>query len=52
VRRIQLKRAEIEKIGGADWYNFVFSMYSGLHGVIAQGMIGGAIVRALAADLV
>jgi ubiquinone/menaquinone biosynthesis C-methylase UbiE len=48
VERIQLKRAEIEKIGGADWYNFVLSMYSGLHGVIAQGMIGGAIVQAVA----
>jgi ubiquinone/menaquinone biosynthesis C-methylase UbiE len=50
VERIQLKRAEIEKIGGADWYNFVLSMYSGLHGVIAQGGLGGAIVRARAAD--
>ena len=46
VRRIQLKRAEIEKIGGAEWYNFVLSMYSGLHGVIAVGSIGGAIVHA------
>jgi len=48
VERIQLKRAEIEKIGGADWYNFVFSMYSGLHGVIAGGELGGAIVHARA----
>jgi ubiquinone/menaquinone biosynthesis C-methylase UbiE len=48
VERIQLKRAEIEKIGGADWYNFVFSMYSGLHGVIAGGGLGGAIVHARA----
>ena len=48
VERIQLKRAEIEKIGGADWYNFVLSMYSGLHGVIAQGGLGGAIVHARA----
>jgi ubiquinone/menaquinone biosynthesis C-methylase UbiE len=48
VRRIQLKRAEIEKIGGADWYNFVLSMYSGLHGVITQGALGGAIVHARA----
>jgi SAM-dependent methyltransferase len=48
VERIRLKRAEIEKIGGADWYNFVRSMYSGLHGVIAQGGLGGAIVRARA----
>ena len=46
VERIQLKRAEIEKIGGVDWYNFVFSMYSGLHGVIASGGLGGAIVHA------
>jgi len=45
VERIQLKRAEIEKIGGADWYNFVRSMYSGLRGVIANGGIGGAIVH-------
>jgi SAM-dependent methyltransferase len=49
VRRIQLKRAEIEKIGGADWYKFVSSMYSGLHGAIASGRVGGALVRALAA---
>jgi SAM-dependent methyltransferase len=49
VRRIQLKRAEIEKIGGADWYNFVSSMYSGLHGAIASGVIGGALVHARAA---
>jgi ubiquinone/menaquinone biosynthesis C-methylase UbiE len=48
VERIQLKRAEIEKIGGADWYNFVLSMYSGLHGAITQGGLGGAIVRARA----
>jgi len=48
VERIQLKRADIEKIGGAEWYNFVFSMYSGLHGVIAGGGIGGAIVHARA----
>ena len=49
VNRIQSKRGEIEKVGGADWYNFVFSMYSGLHGVIASGGLGGAIVRARAA---
>jgi SAM-dependent methyltransferase len=48
VRRIHLKRAEIEKIGGADRYDFVLSMYSGLQGVIAQGGIGGAIVHARA----
>ena len=45
VERIQLKRAEIEKIGGAESYDFVLSMYSGLHGVIVQGGIGGAIVH-------
>ena len=49
VRRIQLKRREIEKIGGPDWYNFVFSMYSGLRDVIANGGIGGALVSARAA---
>jgi ubiquinone/menaquinone biosynthesis C-methylase UbiE len=49
VERVQLKRAEIEKIGGADAYNFVLSMYSGLHGVITQGELGGAIVYARAA---
>jgi ubiquinone/menaquinone biosynthesis C-methylase UbiE len=49
VERVQLKRAEIEKIGGADAYNFVLSMYSGLHGVITQGELGGAIVHARAA---
>lgn len=48
VRRIQRKRDEIEKIGGADWYNFVSSMYSGLHGAIAGGMVGGALVHARA----
>jgi SAM-dependent methyltransferase len=48
VDRIQLKRVEIENVGGADWYQFVFSMYSGLHGVIAQGGLGGAIVQAAA----
>ena len=48
VERVQLKRAEIEKIGGTDWYNFVFSMYSGLHGEIASGGLGGAIVHARA----
>jgi cyclopropane fatty-acyl-phospholipid synthase-like methyltransferase len=48
VERIQLKRAEIEKIGGADSYNFVLTMYSGLHGAVTQGEIGGAIVHARA----
>ncbi|MGH7925210.1 MAG: class I SAM-dependent DNA methyltransferase [Candidatus Binatus sp.] len=48
VGRIQGKRAAIEKIGGTDWYDFVLSMYSGLHGVIAQGGLGGAIVHARA----
>jgi ubiquinone/menaquinone biosynthesis C-methylase UbiE len=48
VDRISRKRAEIENIGGADWYNFVLSMYSGLHGVIAGGGLGGAIVHARA----
>jgi ubiquinone/menaquinone biosynthesis C-methylase UbiE len=48
VERIQLKRAEIERIGGTGWYNFVLSMYSGLHGVIAGGGLGGAIVHARA----
>jgi SAM-dependent methyltransferase len=48
VQRIQLKRVEIEKIGGADWYNFVLSMYSGLHDVITGGGLGGAIVHARA----
>jgi hypothetical protein len=48
VERIRSKRAEIEKIGGADWYDFVFSMYSGLNGVIAEGGLGGAIVHARA----
>jgi ubiquinone/menaquinone biosynthesis C-methylase UbiE len=46
VQRIQINRDEIEKIGGTDWYNFVLSMYSGLHGVIASGGLGGAIVHA------
>src|ERR1700722_3270212 len=48
VQRIQLKRAEIEKIGSPAWYNFVLAMYSGLHGVIASGSLGGAIVHARA----
>lgn len=48
VERIQLKRDEIEKIGGADCYNFVLSMYSALHGVIASGGLGGAILHARA----
>jgi ubiquinone/menaquinone biosynthesis C-methylase UbiE len=49
VDRIRLKRVAIEKIGGPEWYNFVLSMYSGLHGVIAQGRLGGAIIYARAA---
>jgi len=48
VERIRRKRIEIENISGADWYNFVLSMYSGLHGVIEQGGLGGAIVHARA----
>jgi ubiquinone/menaquinone biosynthesis C-methylase UbiE len=48
VERIKIKRAEIEKIGGVAWYNFVSSMYSGLHGVIVGGGLGGAIVHARA----
>jgi cyclopropane fatty-acyl-phospholipid synthase-like methyltransferase len=48
VERIRHKRGEIEKIGGTDWYHFVLSMYSGLHGAIAQGLLGGAIVHGLA----
>jgi SAM-dependent methyltransferase len=47
VNRIQLKRAEIEKIG-ADWYDFVFSMYSGLRDFIASGGLGGALIHARA----
>jgi ubiquinone/menaquinone biosynthesis C-methylase UbiE len=50
VERIRHKRAEIEKIGGAGWYDFVLSMYSGLQGVIAQGTLGGAIVHARASS--
>ena len=48
VDRIRLKQADIENIGGADWYNFVLTMYSGLHGVIANGGLGGALVHARA----
>ncbi len=48
VERIRDKRVEIEKIGGADWYEFVLSMYSGLHGAVADGEVGGAIVHARA----
>jgi ubiquinone/menaquinone biosynthesis C-methylase UbiE len=48
VERIQRKRDEIEKIGGAEWYSFVLSMYSGLRDVIASGTLGGAIVHAIA----
>ncbi|WP_425156100.1 class I SAM-dependent methyltransferase [Candidatus Binatus sp.] len=48
VDRIRLKQAEIEKIGGADSYSFVLSMYSGLHSSIVQGELGGAIVHARA----
>ena len=48
VERIGQKRAEIENIGGADSYNFVLTMYSGLHGAIAHGAVGGAIVHARA----
>jgi ubiquinone/menaquinone biosynthesis C-methylase UbiE len=48
VDRIRLKQAEIEENGGADSYTFVLSMYSGLHGAIVQGELGGAIVHARA----
>jgi ubiquinone/menaquinone biosynthesis C-methylase UbiE len=48
VERIRRKREEIEKVGGAEWYSFVLSMYSGLRDVIASGMLGGAIVHAIA----
>jgi cyclopropane fatty-acyl-phospholipid synthase-like methyltransferase len=48
VERIGQKRAEIENIGGADSYNFVLTMYSGLHDAIAHGAVGGAIVHARA----
>ena len=48
VERIRRKQNEIEKIGGAEWYRFVLSMYSGLHDVIASGKLGGAIVHAVA----
>ncbi len=49
VDRIRLKQNEIEWIGGADSYNFVLSMYSGLRSAIVQGELGGAIVHARAA---
>ncbi len=48
VNRIRLKQAEIEKIGGADAYSFVLSMYSGLQSAIVQSELGGAIVHARA----
>lgn len=48
VERIQHKREEIEKIGGAEWYSFVLSMYSGLRDVITSGSLGGALVHAIA----
>ncbi len=48
VERIRRKRDEIEKIGGVEWYDFVLAMYSGLHGVIAQGTLGGVLIHARA----
>ena len=48
VERIRRTQDEIEKIGGAKWYRFVLSMYSGLHDVIASGKLGGAIVHGTA----
>jgi SAM-dependent methyltransferase len=48
VERIGRKQREIEEIGGAEWYRFVLSMYSGLRDAIASGTIGGAIVHAIA----
>ncbi len=48
VERIERKRDEIEKIGGAEWYSFVLSMYSGLRDVIASGTLGSALVHAIA----
>jgi ubiquinone/menaquinone biosynthesis C-methylase UbiE len=48
VERIGRKQDEIEKIGGAEWYRFVLTMYSGLRDVIASGTLGGAIVHAIA----
>jgi ubiquinone/menaquinone biosynthesis C-methylase UbiE len=48
VERIRRKRDEIEKIGGVEWYDFVLTMYSGLHGVIAQGTLGGVLIHARA----
>jgi ubiquinone/menaquinone biosynthesis C-methylase UbiE len=48
VERIRRKREEIEKVGGAEWYSFVLSMYSGLRDVIASGTLSGAIVHAIA----
>jgi ubiquinone/menaquinone biosynthesis C-methylase UbiE len=48
VERIRRKQDEIEKVGGAEWYRFVLSMYSGLHEVIASGKLGGAMVHAIA----
>ena len=48
VERIRRKRDEIERVGSAEWFSFVLSMYSGLRDVIASGMLGGAIVHAIA----
>jgi len=48
VERVRRKQDEIEKIGGAEWYRFVLSMYSGLQDVIASGKLGGAIVHGTA----
>jgi len=48
VERILRKRVEIETIGGAEWYGFVLTMYSGLHGAIKRGALGGVLVHARA----
>jgi len=48
VERIRRKQDEIEKVGGAEWYRFVLSMYSGLYDVISSRKLGGAIVHGTA----
>lgn len=48
VRRIVAKEEQIRELGGAEWFAYVRDFYTTLRDAVAKGIIGGAVVYAVA----
>jgi ubiquinone/menaquinone biosynthesis C-methylase UbiE len=48
LHRCEEKRAEIVATAGSDWYEYAIAWYGSLHDALATGVLGGAIVHAVA----